>query len=380
MAVRIRAVEGSQERAEFIDLPWWLYSGDDCWVPPLKSSVRALLDQGKHPFYDDGRAAEVALFLARDGSRPVGRVAAILNHTHNRYWNERVGFFGFFESIDDQEVALSLLDAAEQWARQRGSNRLRGPMNPSTNYECGLLVEGFGRQPVLMMTYNPIYYPRLVEEAGYHKVKDLYAYYSTVHDTGLQHLHRLANLVCKRNPGLRCRPANLRDIQSEIRLVQEIYNSAWQKNWGFVPISDAEIEAMARELRPLVQPDMLRFAFLDDEPVGFILSLPDWNPVLKDLDGSPWRHPLRTLRHMLLTKAQHMEGLRLITLGIKEEYRKRGFEAPLVAESLGKGMRLGYRWAEYSWILEDNELSKRSVRHMDAELYKQYRLYEKTLS
>jgi hypothetical protein len=229
------------------------------------------------------------------------------------------------------------------------------------------------------MTYNPRYYPTLVEAAGYAKVKDLYAYYSSVHGTHLDRLQRLAKKTRDRHPNLATRRVEVGDFQAEVARVKEIYNAAWEKNWGFVPMSDAEFEWLARELKPLVQPDLVRFVILDGEPVGFIMTLPDFNPVLKDLDGSPWRHPVRTVKHLLFTRPEKMKALRLVTLGIKEPHRKRGFEGVLFAESLSEGLRLGFQWCEYSWILEDNELTKRAVRLMDGELYKVYRFYEKPL-
>jgi len=380
VAEAVRPVVGRRELAQFVDLPFELYREDPLWVPPLRASVRELLDAGRHPFYDQGRGAERELFLAWDGTRPVGRVAAILNHAHNRFQDEEVAFFGFFESIEDASVARSLLRAAEEWAADRGAAAMRGPTNPSTNYEAGLLVEGFDRPPVLMMTYNPSFYAELIESAGYAGVKDLYAYWSEVHGAHLERLHRLAAKTRSRHPELQTRGANLKDFHGEVSLVQEIYNSAWEKNWGFVPMSDAEVETMARELKPLVQPDLLRFALCDGEAAGFLLAVPDWNPVLGDLEGSPWRHPLRTLGHLVRTRAEKLEGLRVFTLGVKEKFRRRGFEGVLLAEGLQFALDLGFQWCEYSWILEDNELSKRTVRLMDAELYKVYRMYEKGCS
>jgi GNAT superfamily N-acetyltransferase len=270
--------------------------------------------------------------------------------------------------------------AVEAWAAERGATAVRGPMNPSTNYECGLLVEGFGRPPVIMMTYNPVFYPRLIEGAGYRKVKDLLAYISPVHGASLRRLQRLAERTRSRNPGLVTRGANLDDFEGEVRLVQDIYNRAWERNWGFIPMSDREIAWMAKELKPLAQTDLLRFAFLDGEPVAFLLTLPDWNPVLADLDGSPWRHPIRTARHLLRSKPETMTGLRLITLGVTAEHRKRGIEGVLLGEGLQSSLEIGYQWCEYSWILEDNDLTKRAVRLMDGERYKTYRVYEKGIT
>ena len=375
----VKAVRGRSDRTRFVDLPWKIYHGDPNWVPPLKASVRELLDVDRHPFYDGGRAAEVELFLAWEGRDVVGRVAAILNHSHNRVHEENVVFFGFFETIDRPDVARDLLSAVEGWAAEKGATAVLGPMNPSTNYECGLLIEGFTRPPVLMMTYNPPSYPRLIEGAGYRKVKDLHAFISPVHGASLSRLQRLAERTRRRNPELQTRGANLDDFKGEVELVQEIYKSAWEKNWGFVPMSDAEIKWLAKELKPLVQTDLLRFALYDGEPVAFLLTIPDWNPVLADLDGSPWRHPLRTLKHVLKSKPETMTGLRVITLGVKADHRKRGIEGVLLGEGLEKSLEIGYEWCEYSWILEDNELTKRAVRLMDGELYKVYRVYEKQI-
>ncbi len=377
--LEVRAVRGRGERAAFVNLPWTLYRDDSNWVPPLKASVREMIDQTRHPFYGGGKDAEAELFIAWEGRDPVGRVAAILNHAHNRFHDERVAFFGFFESIDRQDVAAELLEAAEGWAAERGATAMLGPMNPSTNYECGLLVDGFNRPPVLMMTYNPPSYPRLISGAGYSKAKDLLAYISPVAPVQLERMTRLAERTRARNPGLVTRPADLKQFEREVRLVQEIYNAAWERNWGFVPMSDREIEWLAHELKPLVQPDLLRFATVDGDPAGFVLCVPDWNPVLADLDGSPWRHPLRTLKHVLTTRAEKLPGLRLFTLGVKEAYRKRGIEGVIMTEGLSAALKIGYRWCEYSWILEDNELTKRSVRLMEGELYKTYRVYSKSL-
>jgi GNAT superfamily N-acetyltransferase len=377
--VTVRPATSRADRKRFVDLPWKIYRGDPNWVPPLKASVREMLDVANHPFYAGGREAELALFLAWDGPDVVGRVAAILNHTHNRVHGENVVFFGFFETIDRPDVARDLLASVEKWAADRGVNAVRGPMNPSTNYECGLLIEGFGRPPALMMTYNPPSYPRLIEGSGYTKVKDLHAYISPVHGASLKRLQRLADRTRDRNPTLTTRGADLSNFEREVQLVQQIYNSAWEKNWGFVPMSDVEIGWLAKELKPLVQPDLLRFALDDGQPVGFLLVMPDWNPVLADLDGSPWRHPFKTLHHVLKSKPETMEGIRLFTLGVKQEHRKRGIEGILIGEGLQKSLEIGYKWCEYSWILEDNEVTKRTVRLMDGELYKIYRIYEKQI-
>ena len=377
--MRVDRVSGRADLAAFINLPFTLYRDDPNWVPPLKADVRKLMDRAKHPFYGGGSDAEAEFFLARNGREVVGRVAAILNHAHNRAHEENVAFFGFFEAVNRQDVAHALLAAAEDWARERGVDAVRGPANPSTNYECGLLVEGFDRPPVLMMTYNPSWYADLIEGAGYAKAKDLYAYYSPVHDASLQRLQKLGARAEKRNPGLSTRSADLRNFDQEVALIKELYNAAWEKNWGFVPVSDAEFDALAGELKDLVHPDLVRIASIDGKPVGFILTVPDWNPVLKDIGGALWRHPIKLIRHLLFTKAESLEGIRLILLGMREGYRNRGIEALLFANGIEVALRAGYKWCEYSWILEDNERTKRAVRLMGGELYKIYRMYERAL-
>lgn len=377
--MRIDRVRGRGDLAAFINLPFALYRGDRNWVPPIKADVRKLLDQTTHPFYDGGRAAERELFVARDGRRVVGRIAAIVNHRHNRVHDESICFFGFFECERDTGAAAALLEAVEAWAAERGLAAVRGPANPSTNYECGLLIDGFDRPPVLMMTYNPPWYEDLIEHAGYAKAKDLYAYYSPVHDDSLERLRRLGGRAVRRNPGLYTRCADLDHFDREVALIKELYNAAWERNWGFVPVSDAEFDALAGELKALVHPELVRIAFIDDEPVGFILTVPDWNPVLQDLGGSLWRHPIKLLRHLLMTKAVSLEGVRLILLGMREGFRNRGIESLLFADSIEVATTVGYRWCEYSWILEDNELTKRAVRLMGGEHYKTYRMYDKNL-
>jgi len=380
MTVEVITAAAWRDRRRFVNLGWRLYRDDPHWVPPLKAALRLLLTSEKHPFYDQHRAATNELYLALDGGQVVGRVAAIRNLVHEQVHGESVVFFGFFESVNDPQVAAALLEAVESWARKQGATAVRGPMNPSTNYECGLLVRGFNADPVLMMTYNPDYYPQLIEAAGYTKIKDLYAYYSEVHDHQLDRLQRVAERARRRFPQLQTRSINLEEFARETQLLQRIYNAAWEDNWGYLPMSDAEFQHLARDLKPLVHPDLLRIAELDGEAVGFLLAVPDWNCVLKQLDGSPLRHPLRTLKHALMTKASSLPGLRLITLGICQEHRKKGFEAVLFAEAIQHAVKTGYQWAEYSWILEDNELTKRAVRLMSGKLYKIYRVYQKALS
>jgi len=373
-AVQVHKVASRGDLRQFVDLPWRLYAGDPCWVPPLKKQVRAYLDP-RHPFYAEG-AAERELFLARRNGRVCGRVAAIVNRAHNVFHGDRWGFFGFFECEDDPAAARALLDAAAAWVRERRCDTLAGPTNPSTNYECGLLVKGFDSPPTVMMTYNPPRYVELIEGAGFAKAKDLNAYLSPVHPGSLERLARFARRTREREPSLRTRDPDLKQFQREVAIIRDIYNSAWEKNWGFVPVSEKEFQWLANDLKPLVDPPLLRIAFMGDDPAGFLLAIPDVNPALAVLNGS-LANPVRLIRAWLIGRRRN--GLRLITMGVKERYRLRGIEGVMFYEGLQAALDRGYKWCEYSWILEDNELAKRTVRLMEAELSKVYRIYARPL-
>ncbi len=372
--LRVAPVAGGADVGRFISLPWRLYAGDPYWIPPLKSQVRALLDP-RHAFYRADAAAR-ELFLAWRGGRVAGRIAAIVNRAHNRFHGDRWGFFGFFECEDDQAAAVALVEAAADWVRGQGCDTLVGPCNPSTNYECGLLVEGFDAHPRVMMPYNPPRYAELLEQCGLAKAKDLLAFESEVHLGSFDRLRRVAEKTRRREPTLTVRSVDLRQFKREAAIIRDIYNSAWERNWGFVPTSEAEFDLLAKDLKPLVDPRLLQIAFLGGEPAAFLLALPDVNPALAVLNGS-MANPFRLLKAMLVGRKR--EALRLITMGVKEIYRRRGIEAVLFFEGLKAALERGYRRCEYSWILEDNELALRTVRLMDAELSKVYRIYARPL-
>lgn len=336
--------------------------------------MRAYLDL-RHPFYADG-AADRELFLAWRGSRVVGRIAAILNRAHNAFHGDCWGFFGFFECEDDATAARELVAAAGAWVKAHGCDTVAGPTNPSTNYEAGLLVHGFDTPPTVMMTYNPPRYAELLEGTGLTKAKDLIAYASPVHAGSLARLKAFTDRTRKREPELRTRAVDLKQFGREVAIIREIYNKAWEKNWGFVPVSEAEFDCLAKDLKPLVDAPLLRIAFFNEDPAGFLLALPDVNPALAVLNGS-LHNPIRLLRATLVGRRR--DGLRVITMGVKEQYRLRGFEGVMFGEGLSIALERGYKWAEYSWILEDNELAKRTVRLMDAQHSKTYRIYAKAL-
>jgi hypothetical protein len=366
--LRIEEVRDQQDLMTFIRLPWKIYQGDRYWVPPLiKDQLQKF--SPKNPFLSH---AETILFLAYRGGQISGRIAGIIDHNYIEFHQEKTGFFGFFESIHDAGVAEALFSRTREWLKEHGMENVIGPMNPSTNDECGLLIDGFDSSPYLMMPYNPRYYPSLLEALGWRKAKDLYAYLleeSTFHK---DRLSRITERLVKNEPRLRIRPINLRRLDEELEIVKEIYNQAWSKNWGFVPLTEAEIEDLAKNLKPLVVPDLVLFAYWDEEPIGFSVSLPDYNQVLKRLDGR--LGPLGLLKFLYFSRK--IRTIRVMLLGVKHAIRKRGVEGLLYIETFKRGIAKGYLSAECSWILEDNTLMQHGIEAMGGKRYKTYRIYE----
>ncbi|MFN2387755.1 MAG: N-acetyltransferase [Thermoanaerobaculia bacterium] len=320
------------------------------------------------------------LFLARRGGESVGRIAAILDRHHNEKQREQTAFFGFFESENDPAVSGALFDAAALWARERRMRTLRGPLSPSLNDEAGLLVDGFGKPPVVMMTYNPPYYPALVEAAGFRKSKDLLAYWLDIRPKPLARLEKLAARVSKQLPEVRVRSITKRSLLRDLPKVQEVYNEAWEENWGFVPMTDEEMEFMAKRLKPLLDPDFVYLAEVPRpdgglEPIAFVMALPDYNQALAPLRGRLL--PFGWLKFLLASR--RIPTLRILTLGIKRPYRMRGIHSVVFAACLRAALRRGFTGCEVSWLLEDNELVIRAVDLWEGYLYKTYRLYEREL-
>ena len=375
MEVVVSRVQSKSDLKAFISLPWQIYRGDRNWVPPLRRSLKNRLDLSKHPFID---SADVALFIAGCDGRIVGSIAAINNRNHVDFHKEPVGFFGFFECVQDQEVADALFSHAGDWLKTRGLEIMRGPVSYSTNEECGLLFDGFDRPPVIMMPYNPRYYVDLIERFGFKKTKDLLAYEITDAVALPDQLNRTVRYIEKRKK-IKTRRLNIKKFDQEIQRVKEIYNSAWEGNWGFVPMTDKVIDYMAAELKPIVDPDIVRFAEIEGEAVAFVLSLPDYNQVLKHANGRLF--PVGLLKMLwhsgkFLPARNKIDSIRVLTLGIKEKYRRQGIDALLYYYSYVEGKKKGYRRAELSWILEDNTLMNRALENMGAQVYKRYRIYD----
>ena len=269
MALEVVTADSKQALKEFIEFPYSLYRGDRFWVPPLRIAVKELLDRAKHPFYAN---AEAEFFLARRDGRVVGRIAAILDRNHNKFHEENAGFFGFFESTNAPEVAAALLGAARKWVFGRGAVLLRGPVNPSTNYECGMLVDGFDSNPMVMMTYNPRYYPALMENVGLRKAKDLNAYVNTAAAVELEKIGRVADRKLAKS-GVTVRPINMKDFDGEVGRIWDVYNSAWKRNWGFVPMTREEFFLMGKEMKQILKPELVLVGEAGGKTIGFALAL-----------------------------------------------------------------------------------------------------------
>lgn len=373
--MRVREITGGRDLRHFIQLAWQQNERDPRWVPPLRMAVRTVLDPRKHPFH---RHAEVAYFLAERGGRAVGRVAAVVNHLHNEFHQEKTGFFGLFECDDDAEAARGLLATAAAWLRERGMERVRGPVNFSTNDEHaspGVLIEGFDTAPMIMMSHNPPYYGGLIEGAGFEKAKDLVAFWLEGIDPP-ERIVRGAERLATR-AGVTVRSLDMARFDAEVDAIKSVYNAAWARNWGFVPMTDAEFAHMARELKPIVDPHLCLIAeAADGEPVGFSLALPDFNQALRKLpDGRLF--PFGFLR--LLRAKRRIDRLRVITLGFKPGYQHIGLGYTLYLRTWQIGVSRGYRAGEASWILEDNLDMRRPLENMGGRAYRRYRVYEKAL-
>ncbi len=376
--IELKQVEHKKDWDTFIGMAWEIYRGDPNWVPPLRIAVRDMLDVRKNPFFRHARMHPLLAF--RDG-KCVGRIIGVIDDNHNKFQEEKTAFFGFYESIDDQAVASAMLDAVAAWAKGKGMATLRGPMNPSTNHECGLLVEGYNDPPAVMMTYNPPYYLKLFETWGLGKSKDLYAYTvnqgSPISDRLVAQAERL-----KRRGSVTIRPVNVKDFDREVSRILEVYNDAWEKNWGFVPMEPEEFRHMAKDMKMILDAELLLIAEVKGEIAGFALTLPDVNQVFhKVKSGKLLPTGLFKLLWNLKGPGRHktINRCRILTLGIKKAYRELGLGPIFYTEYFSRGPKLGYPTGEASWILEDNKPMNKALELMGSERYKTYRIFDRTL-
>jgi len=335
-----------------------------------------LINEKKNPFYEH---ADAAWFIAEESGKPVGRIAAIVNHNHNALHKDKVGFFGFFESKHDQAIADALFKAAEDFLSSKGMTSSRGPANPSVNDEYGLLVAGFARPPVMLTTYNPPYYSKLIEAAGYAKARDLYAWLLSQEHARSEKLMRVAKLVGEKYK-ITVRGLDKKNFDRDVEHIKKIYNAAWESNWGFVPFTDKEMDFLAADLKQVYDPELVLFAERAGEVVGFALSLPDINQAFlagPKIPGGAMNLPIGVWN--LMSKKKAIDTVRILVLGVLKEYRGRGIDAMLYWETMERAKRKGYNFGEASWVLEDNESMNRAALMMQGEKYKTYRIYEKPI-
>lgn len=356
---------------EFIALPKEIYAEDPHWIQPLNVDLKTLLDPAKHPYHR--HAWSVLLLATRDG-RPAGRMAVHINHRYNERWAEAVGSFGFFECANDAEVARALFGHAEELLKERGCGVVRGPFSWSTNEELGVLIDGFDTSPAIMMTHNPPYYAELIEACGYDKAKDLFAYW--IDDPGSipERLERGVELVKKRK-NVTVRSIDMKNFDRDVELAKKVYNEAWYENWSAVPMTTEEFRHLAKELKTIVDPELVFFAFVEGDLAGFALSVPDANQAIRRAKGRLF--PFGIIRMLLeMKKVKH---IRTLALGVMEKYRGSAIDTVLYYEAFKRGRERGYRSAEMSWILEDNYAIRNPLEKLGGRIYKTYRIYEKRL-
>jgi len=374
--IRLEPVTDKKGVLEFVKFPFRLYRGDPNWVPPLIEERRDFFDPGKNPFYEHAR---FQLFLARRDGELVGTIGAVVNDNHNTFHNEKSGGFGFFEAIDDPAVAAALFEAAEDWVRGQGMTVIRGPLNFSTNDEVGTLIEGFDEPPMVMMTYNPRYYPALIEGRGYTKAMDLFAWIFDLLE-GVkkppEKLLRVAEKAAYRQ-GIRVRKIDMKHYDRDIALIKEAYNSAWELNWGFVPMTDREISHLAKNMKHVLDPNLILIAeTADGKPAGVSFTLPDLHQALRR-SGGGHQWPFGLLK--FLWHRRKTNQARLLIMGMMAQYRGRGIDALFYLRTAQEMLKRGYTRQEGSWILETNEMMNRILERLGGNKYKKYRIYEKIL-
>jgi len=371
--ITVRAVTSWRDRRRFQRLPWMLYANDPNWVPPILAQERLLLGWGRHPFFDH---AEMATFLAERDGMVVGRIAVFVNDIHNAKYDEKRGFFGFFECVDDLAIARGLFDAGRAWLLERGMNAWRGPVNPSLNYTCGLLIDGFGTPPVFLTTYNRPYYGALIEACGFAKAQDMYAYEM---DVAL-----LATLVGRYKPAVMSvlegadfavRRFDPSRKSAEIRTFLEIYNRALEGTWGFTPLQKGEVKHIAAELGQIIAPEFAAFAMVDGEAVGAVLALLDYNQIIRKLDGRLF--PFGIFR--LMWGYKRIDVARAMAVIMVPGYQQSGLGIVLMDRLVEAAKPWGLTGWEFSWVLESNASSRGTLKRAGTKLAKTWRIYDRAL-
>ena len=371
--ITVRATTSWRDRRRFQRLPWTIYAGDRNWVPPILSQERLLLGWGRHPFFDN---AEMVTLLAERRGKVAGRVAVFVNNVHNRKYGEKRGFFGFFECVDDVAVARTLFEAGRAWLAQRGMTEWRGPVNPSLNYTCGLLIDGFDGPPTFLTTYNPPYYAGLIEACGFAKSQDLYAYEM---DVAL-----LAKLVDRYKPAvmsslegddISLRQLDPSRLDEEIKTYLEIYNRALDGTWGFTPLQEGEVKQIAADLRHVIAPEFVAFAMSGGKTVGAVLALLDYNQIIRKLNGRLL--PFGIFR--LMRGRRRIDVARAMAVTMLPAFQQSGLGIVLLDRLVDAAKPWGLKRWEFSWVLESNESSRGTLERAGTRRCKTYRIYDRTL-
>jgi hypothetical protein len=362
-------------RREFIEFQWEIYKGDLYWVPPLISERIAFYDKNKNPFFEH---SDAAMFMAKQNAKTVGTIVAIQNNRHNETWNEKTGFFGGFETIDDYAVAKTLLDTAREWVKARGNTVLRGPATLTLNDECGLLVDGFDGEPQLLMTYNPRYYVDLIDRYGFVKAMDLWAWWadtSVADEAASGKIKRVAEIAQKRGR-FTIRQADLKNLEREIQMLKLIYSTAWAKNWGHVPPTEHELRHLVKNLAQIADPELIYVAEINGVPAGFAVALPNVNRALRAAYPNPRTPEIWTLLKFLWYRRTRVNSCRVILLGVLPEHRMSGIDAVLSFKLLEAAKQKKYIGGEFSWILENNDAMNRVIQLAGSRIYRTYRIYD----
>jgi len=371
MSVEILPVQNAKQKKLFLDFEWEVNRNTENWISPMRMEREKILNTKKHPFY---KHSEIQLFLAYTDGKLSGRIAAIVNDNYKDFENETAGFWGFFDAYQNQEVADALFNSAVDWLKTKNKKMMYGPMNPSTNDEVGILIDGFDTPPYMMMTHNPQYYPELIEKYGMTKAKDLWAWFATT-DTAMQNISekmlRVSQKIMKKY-NLTLRNLVIKNLKDEIKLVKDIYNNAWSENWGFVPMTDDEINLLASDLKTVADENLLLIAEKEGNPIAFSLTLPNINEILEKI---PNGRLFPTGIFKLLTGIKKIKTVRVLVLGVKKEFQFLGLGAVFYIETIRRAKERGYTGGEMSWILEDNYTMNRPIESVGATKYKTYRVY-----
>jgi GNAT superfamily N-acetyltransferase len=373
-SVSVSPVRSRSDRRVFINFPYELYRGDKHWIAPLRMDTKNLINPRKNAFFEHG---QIQPFIARDDAgRVLGRIAAVVNGMHLKKYEDGVGFFGFFETIEDQDVANALIDAAAAWLRENGLKVMRGPTNPSLNDVAGLLVGGFDRPPAILMSYNKPYYESLLKGSGLERIITMWSYYTNSRVINAERLHRGEEIVMKRNPNLTVRALDMSRWYEEINTLLDIYNDAWHDNWGHVPMTDREIKQLADEMKMIVNPDLVNIVEDDGEPVGFSVSLPDINYALSTIPNGRLL-PTGVLKLLFSLKLNLIRETRMPLMGVRKSHQSRGIDALIVADVLRRNRDIGMLGCEMSWVLDENHRLRNFLVAIGGVKENEYALFEK---